>query len=79
MSNFGPWSPTDTQTQRSLWTYKPGLINNYPRPQGKLPASEWLYKKEESPKSMYDFLKSDIFGSLSGSLSGQFINTKIGN
>jgi len=46
--------------QRSLWkNYNENTSPVvYPRPQGKLPASLWLYKQEYTPKNMYDFKKS---------------------
>ncbi len=45
--------------QRSLWKkYENVSPVVYPRPQGKLPASLWLYKQEYTPKNMYDFKKS---------------------
>jgi hypothetical protein len=50
-------------SQHSSWdTYNisNGTLAAYPRPQGKLPANLWLYKKESTPKDLDDFKKSEI-------------------
>lgn len=70
------WNISKIQDQRTLWNYKPGLINSFPRPQGKLPSSEWLYKKDQSPKTMINFNKSNTFDSLYGSLTYTPFETK---
>lgn len=63
------WNYNQIRNQRTMWTYTPGLINSFPRPQGNLPASEWLYKKDITPKVMNDFNKSNMFNSLYGTLT----------
>ena len=61
LDSLGPWNIKGIQEQRSIWTpnSKCGLINNFTRPQGKLPASEWLYKTDKTPMSLNTYLKSD--------------------
>ena len=58
------WNPEQDQKIREIWPCNKGQINNAPRPQGRLPASNWLYKKELVPKDMIDFDKSNVLGSL---------------
>ena len=48
----------------TLWTYDCGFISSYPRPQGNLPASEYMYKKEYSPKTTYILNKPGAAGTL---------------
>ena len=48
----------------NLWTYDCESISNYPRPQGNLPASEYMYKKEYSPNTMYILNKPGAAGTL---------------
>lgn len=47
------FNPLKSKEQRKLWDTEMTKFN-YPRPQGNLPASQWLYNIEFVPKVYYD-------------------------
>jgi hypothetical protein len=53
------FEPEKNKEQRVLWNTKSAKFN-YPRPQGKLPASQWLYNIEYVPRVYYDSIASPI-------------------